>query len=57
MTERKPFLLRLPPDLYERLRALAERDMRSVNAQIEVLLREAIQRREKGERSGERPPK
>ncbi|MCE9637069.1 MAG: toxin-antitoxin system HicB family antitoxin [Planctomycetes bacterium] len=50
MTERKPFLLRLPPDLHDELRAWAEHDLRSLNAQIEYLLREAVQRR-KGDRA------
>ena len=44
-TPKKPFLLRLPPALFEHLRALAEREMRSVNAQIEYLLAEAVRRR------------
>jgi hypothetical protein len=43
--ERKPFLLRLPPDLMEELRAWAEQDLRSLNAHIEFLLREATKRR------------
>ena len=45
--ERKPFLLRLPPDLMEELRAWAVLDLRSLNAQIEFLLREALRRRSK----------
>ncbi len=48
MAERKPFLLRLPPDLHDELRAWAEQDLRSLNGQIEFLLREAVRRR-KGE--------
>ena len=42
---RKPFLLRMPPDLAVELRAWAEHDMRSLNAQIVFLLREALARR------------
>lgn len=45
MTERKAFPLRISKGLYEDLRRLAEVDMRSVNAQIEFMLREAIRRR------------
>ena len=45
--ERKAFLLRLPPDLMNQLKTLAARDLRSVNGEIEFLLREAIKRREK----------
>jgi len=54
---RKPFLLRLPPDLYKEIRGWAEQDLRSVNGQIEFLLRAAVKRR-KGERGREdRPPR
>lgn len=47
-TTRKSFLLRLPPDLYEDLERWAAQDLRSVNAQIEYLLREQVRKR-KGE--------
>ncbi len=40
MSERKRFLLRLDPKLYEVLQRWAADDLRSVNAQIEVLLKE-----------------
>jgi len=42
---KKGFLLRLPPRLFEELRGWAEQDMRSINGQIEWLLREALMRR------------
>jgi hypothetical protein len=42
---RKGFLLRLPPELLEELRAWAAGDLRSLNAHIEYLLREALKRR------------
>jgi len=45
MTERKSFPLRISKDLYEQLRRWAESEMRSVNAQIEYLLRDAVRRR------------
>ncbi len=45
MAQRKTFLLRLPPDLLKELRAWAEQDLRSLNAQIEYLLRQAVNRR------------
>lgn len=48
MTERKGYLLRIPPSLWEELQQLAASDLRSVNAEIEVLLREAIRARKKG---------
>ena len=40
--ERKPFLLRLDPALYEALERWAADDLRSVNAQVEFLLRRAV---------------
>lgn len=45
MAERKTFLLRLPPELWENLNRLARDELRSVNAQIEYLIREALRRR------------
>ncbi len=46
--ERKPFLLRLPPELHREIQAWAEQEMRSVNGQIEYLLREAVRARRGG---------
>lgn len=43
--DRKPFLLRLSPELHKELRAWAEQEMRSLNGHIEFLLREAVKRR------------
>jgi hypothetical protein len=43
--DRKPFLLRIPPELHRELAAWAEQEMRSLNGQIEFLLREAVKRR------------
>ncbi|MBS0322121.1 MAG: toxin-antitoxin system HicB family antitoxin [Proteobacteria bacterium] len=45
MAERKAFLLRMDPALWSALESLAQRELRSVNAQIEFLLREALARR------------
>jgi hypothetical protein len=45
MGEKKAVPLRISPQLYEELRAWAEQDLRSVNAQIEVILRDAVQKR------------
>lgn len=42
---RRAFLLRLPADLHEELRRWAADDLRSLNGQIEFLLREAVRRR------------
>ena len=49
MVERKPFLLRLPPKLHDELKRWAAQEMRSLNGQIEYLLREALRRRLKKE--------
>ena len=45
MPERKPYLLRIPSDLMDELTRWAKDDLRSLNAQIEFVLREAIRRR------------
>ena len=45
MAERKSFLLRLDPAVWAALERLAQRELRSVNAQIEFLLREAMKAR------------
>ena len=45
MKSRKSFLLRISPTLFESLEALAQQEMRSVNGQIEYLLKEAVRRR------------
>ena len=42
---RKPFLLRLSPELHAELRRWADGELRSLNAHIEFLLREAVKRR------------
>jgi hypothetical protein len=42
---KKSFPLRLDPALYAALERAAAADLRSVNAQMEVLLREALARR------------
>jgi hypothetical protein len=52
--ERKGFLLRLPPKLLDELRRWAEQEMRSINGQIEWIVREALRRRAGGE--GEAAP-
>jgi hypothetical protein len=47
--ERKPFLLRIPPDLWADLEKWAATELRSVNGQIEYLLRQAVQKRQRAE--------
>jgi len=43
LAERKPFLLRVEPALLDALSRWAADDLRSLNAQIEFLLRRALQ--------------
>jgi hypothetical protein len=43
--ERKAFALRLDPALHDAIARLASADLRSVNAEIEFLLREALRAR------------
>jgi hypothetical protein len=45
MAAKKAFLLRLDPSVWADLERLAQSDLRSVNAQIEYLLRDALSRR------------
>jgi hypothetical protein len=47
---RKQFLLRIDPELWQELEKWAADDLRSVNAQVEWLLREAMRKR-KGSRA------
>ena len=44
MSEKKRFLLRLDPKLYEVLEKWSADELRSVNAQIEYLLKEAARK-------------
>jgi len=52
VAEKKAFALRLDPALYDAIARLAAADLRSVNAEIEFLLREAVKAR--SGRSGEK---
>lgn len=45
MAEKKAFLLRVDPAIWGELERLAQSELRSVNAQIEFLLRDALARR------------
>ena len=47
--QKKSFLLRLDPDLWADLQAWAGDELRSVNGQIEWVLRQALQARGRGE--------
>ena len=45
MAERKSFLLRIDSELWADLEAWAQDELRSVNGQIEYLLRQAVNKR------------
>ena len=45
MKSRKAFLLRIRPALHEALEAWAQQELRSVNSQIEYILKEAVSKR------------
>jgi len=47
MASRKPFLLRIDPGLWNELEAWAGDELRSVNGQIEYLLKQAVQKRKR----------
>ena len=42
---RKSFLIRIDPQLWADLEAWAQEDLRSVNGQIEYLLKQAVEKR------------
>jgi hypothetical protein len=57
MAERKPFLLRLEPSLHQALQRWADDDLRSLNGQIEYLLRDALRRAGRDAHHREEPRK
>ncbi|HEX4604813.1 MAG TPA: hypothetical protein VH724_12515 [Candidatus Angelobacter sp.] len=48
MAERKSFLLRIDPALWADLEGWAQAELRSVNGQIEYILRQAVNKRKGG---------
>lgn len=48
MAEKKPFLLRVDRELLESVQRWANDDLRSLNGQIEFLLRDALKRAGRG---------
>ena len=48
MAERKSFLMRIDPALWAELEAWAQDELRSVNGQIEYLLKQAVVKRRGG---------
>lgn len=57
MAAKKAFALRVDPELWAIVERLAAAELRSVNAQAEALLREAVERRLGERRVGERNAK
>jgi hypothetical protein len=52
MKERKAFLMRIDPALWAQLEAWAQDELRSVNGQIEMILKQAVAKR----RGAKKPP-
>lgn len=50
---RKAFLLRLPPDLLKDIEKWAADELRSVNAQIEYVLRQEVRKRKRASEQDE----
>ena len=55
MTERKAFLLRIDPEVLDAVQRWANDDLRSLNAQIEFVLRKVL--KQEGKLIGEKAPK
>ena len=55
MAARKPFLLRIDPAVLDTMQRWANEDLRSLNAQIEFVLRRALQHA--GRLKDHKPPK
>ncbi|MCX6912008.1 MAG: hypothetical protein WCK27_01620 [Verrucomicrobiota bacterium] len=47
MAQRKPFLMRIDPALWAELEAWAQAELRSVNGQIEWVLKQALEKRKR----------
>jgi hypothetical protein len=59
---KKPFLLRVDPALWAEIERLAAAELRSMNAQVEYLLREALKARtgkpaQARREAGDKPPR
>jgi hypothetical protein len=53
MAARKQYLLRVDPDLWAEVEKWAADELRSVNAQVEYILRDAVRRRRGGRAAGD----
>jgi hypothetical protein len=49
MESKKSFLLRIEPEMWKQLEKWAQDEFRSVNGQIEYILKQALLKRSKGE--------
>jgi hypothetical protein len=56
MENRKAFLLRMSAELWTELERWAQDELRSVNGQIEYVLRQAVLRRKQSDTAAARPP-
>jgi len=57
VAERKAYLLRIDPQLWDDIERLANAELRSVNGQIEYLLREALEKRGIASSRGSKKPR
>ena len=57
MADRKSYLLRIDPDIWAEIERLAQAELRSVNGQVEYLLREALAKRGIQPAAAKRPRK
>jgi hypothetical protein len=58
MDEKKSFLLRINPELWKEIEAWAQDELRSVNGQVEYLLKQAVTKRKRtvgSDAAGEKP--
>ena len=53
MEGRKSFLLRMDPELWRELERWSQDELRSVNGQIEFLLKQAVQKRKRDQKQGD----
>jgi hypothetical protein len=56
MAARKQYLLRVDPELWAEVEKWAADELRSVNAQVEYILRDAVRRRRGGRAAGDARP-
>jgi hypothetical protein len=57
VAERKPFLLRIDPGVLEALQRWANDELRSVNGQVEFLLRGALRQAGREPKAEKKPPR